>query len=142
MRSVLLVFVLFLSQTLSAQLNEEQIYIDTKVDTWESVAINSSQLPKVLKFDSLSIGPIDFDATAIGIDLYQLNYRTKANAVGDSKIIIEYYDQGNSPGLANIRFTTLHNLAKTSKVIAEPDYLVNSSVCLLYTSELPTICSV
>ena len=127
MRHVLAIILSFFCLSLSAQLNEDRLFIDTKVGTWESVTINSSQLPEVLEFDTLAIDSIDFDATSIGNDLYLLNYKTNANAIGDSKIVIEYYDQGNNPGLANVRFTTLYNLAKSSKVISEPDYIVDSA---------------
>ena len=125
MRPYLAILMFFICFSLGAQLNDQQIYVDTKVGTWESFPINSSQLPKVIDFDSLSIDSIDFDATPIGNDLYLLNYKTNANAIGDSRIIIEYYDQGNNPGLPNVRFSTLHNLAKSSKVIAETDYIVD-----------------
>jgi len=123
---IALVFIVF-SLSMSAQLNEERIYVDTKAGTWESVYFNSSQLPKVLDFDSLAIDSINFDATAVGSNLFVLNYKTVAGIIGDSEIIVEYYDQGSNVGLANVRFSTLYSLAKTSKVEASNDYIVDVS---------------
>ncbi len=127
MRLIIVTILLVFSFSLSAQLNDEKIYVDTKAGIWESVYFNSSQLPKVLDFDSLAIDSIDFDATSPGSSLFVLNYKTKPAVYGDSKIIIEYYDQGSNLGLPNIRFSTLYSLAKTSKVEAANDYIIDNS---------------
>lgn len=126
MRLLLASIFVFFSLSLSSQLNEHTIYVDTKAGSWEQLEILSSQLPLPVFYDSLAIDSLNFDATATN-DLYLLNYKTKAGVLGDTKIILEYYDQSNSSGLPNIRYSSIYSSAKTSKIVSVSDYELSNS---------------
>jgi len=126
MRLLIACILFAFSFSLSAQLNDHTIYVDTKAGSWEQIEINSSQLPEPVYYDTLSIDSVNFDATASN-DIFLLNFKARPGVIGNSKIILEYYDQNNSPGLPNIRYSSIHTSAKTSKVIAAPDFKLSTS---------------
>ena len=116
-------FLLLLTSSLSAQLNDKHLFVDAKTNVLESIIINSDHLPSLQNHDYSTTDSISFVSNPVSPGQYQLDYKSAFGYTGDVVTTIEYFESSGS-GIPTTNYTTIHFRFKTSKVILEDDYIL------------------
>lgn len=118
----------FVTIILSAQLNPRHIYVNEKIDVANQVEIQSLTFPPTVTNngfpdsgrDTLSITPVSGVANT-----YTVNFDPPSDFIGDTEIIIEYFESGAIPGIPYPNYTTIHYRIKPSKVETNHDFVLD-----------------
>jgi len=123
MKNFLICLFVFISFSLSAQLNPKHIFVNSESDVLSQVELSSfSQYPQITVLpgsgsDSLTV---DFSSA----NTYLLNFLPTSGFSGDTKIVVEYYEPGPFPGIPFPNYTIIHFRFKESVVKTTPDYIL------------------
>ncbi len=124
MRFLVASFFCFITLSLSAQFNAQQIYVDAKTNSLEQLEIKSLFVPVAIDHDDTLTDVFGFDPNPQG-NLYTLDFQSIAGYTGDLSTVIEYTEPSLIPGIPQTNYLTLHFRVKPSKVSSANDYILS-----------------
>ena len=89
MRLIFAFLMLFFSVSLSAQLNEKNVFVDVKVNETTQIEVNSLIIPTIKSHDYSLTDSIGFDPVPTSPNTYVLNYQSTSGYLGDISTVIE-----------------------------------------------------
>lgn len=126
MRFILAFSLVFTSLILSAQLNPKTLHVNAKESVMNTIELNSFGFAPHVTIHPDS-GHELLDVDHVSGTTYHLNFQPTTAYTGDTKLTIQYYEQGAIPGIPYPNYTTVHYRVKSSKIDLGTDYELVSS---------------
>ncbi len=116
---------------LSAQLNPSNVYVSSKYNELSSVLIQSTNVAPNFTITP-DVGQDTMYIHSLGNNQYEVRYTPPAGFIGETELVVEYFEPGPIPGIPSSNYTKVHYQVKSSDIDPGTDRYLASSDTLTF----------